>query len=223
MSREHDGGRRGAPLVLLLSLVGACHSRPLSAGDSGADAVPAEVAPAQSGTPLLPVDGGRACQVVNDCTWWQDPDPASVCCAGQCVNTRDDPRNCGGCGQACPDGQVCDDSRCRAASAADSCLNVTCAAGWICCSGRCVNPVFYDTSCGGCAVHCRFSGGACRAGVCCPTAEADAGCDDLACPTGQVLCAEGCRDIASNALSCGGCGVVCPRDRPRCVSGNCRP
>jgi hypothetical protein len=230
MSRERAGWPRRAPVVLLLSLLGACRSAPLSGGDSGAGrggeaavevAPPEEVAPAQSGTPLPPRAGGRSCEMAADCSWWQEPDPAALCCAGQCTNTRDDPLNCGGCGLACPEGQVCDGSQCR--PTAESCVNVSCPSGWICCSGQCVSPVFYKSSCGGCAIECRFGGAVCRAGVCCPAADRDAGCDDLKCPDGQILCVEGCRDVTSNALSCGGCGIVCPRDRPRCVSGICRP
>ena len=33
----------------------------------------------------------------------------------------------------------------------------------------------------------------------------DAGCDDLQCPEGQVLCVEGCRDITANPFACGAC------------------
>jgi hypothetical protein len=213
--------RARAVALFLCCAAAACRGTgPLPAG-GGPDAA-VEVAPPLAGTARTPIPGGRSCQGWMDCSWWQEPDEWSVCCEGECTNTAVDPRNCGGCGVACASGELCEQGVCRPSSAV--CLGVVCEPGWICCGGSCVKASLHYNNCGGCAIECRFGGARCAVGNCCPAAVPDAACDDLpTCPDGEVLCAEGCRDIVSNPLNCGGCGRVCPSERPRCLVGNCRP
>jgi Stigma-specific protein, Stig1 len=52
------------------------------------------------------------------------PGPATVaCCAGYCVNTAADPRNCGHCGVACTGHQFCTGTQCDEAVLANLCGN----------------------------------------------------------------------------------------------------
>jgi hypothetical protein len=55
---------------------------------------------------------------------------SSVRCAGACVDTASDPRNCGGCARACRAGFACVSGTC----------STSCAAGFISCGGECVDP-----------------------------------------------------------------------------------
>jgi len=57
------------------------------------------------------------------------------CCGGQCVNTQNDPFNCGGCGTKCPtDKPLCEGGTCKQ----PPCSNMSCtAAAGQCCGGSC--------------------------------------------------------------------------------------
>jgi hypothetical protein len=85
---------------------------------------------------------------------------SGVLCGSFCVDTRSDPRNCGGCGSACPATEVCSNSACRPAN--------RCATGLVNCNGSCVNTQTDLANCGGCGVACT-GGASCRGGACtCP-------------------------------------------------------
>jgi hypothetical protein len=225
-------------LVLAIAFaVTACGRQMLDAGpaaDAGApepamttvtSVVPAPRAPA----PSL----GRDCTASGDCSWWQDPDPAFVCCAGTCMNTRADPFNCGGCGRACGPGQICADSSCQAPGAPalgdavdgntwnESCADTVCAAGEICCGGKCVRADRDLGNCGACGVACTATGVSCASGVCCPAAVPVASCHPLMCADDRVFCGGACINIGSDAANCGACGAACPPSTPTCVSGLC--
>lgn len=52
-------------------------------------------------------------------------DHASTCCAGYCVDTHTDPRNCGACGVACTASQFCNGVACWALVLDNACRNAT--------------------------------------------------------------------------------------------------
>ena len=126
------------------------------------------------------------------------------------INVLTDPKNCGGCGNACAPGVECIEGKCG------------CPTGQIACLGRCVDPKTDDNHCGGCGIACEPPPGACdpmpnrayygcRNGACgalkCAARSADCN-GDLA--TGQCN-SDGCEvdDILSDRDHCGGCGIKC--------------
>jgi hypothetical protein len=81
------------------------------------------------------------------------------CCDGTCVNVREDPHNCGGCGTECaPRGDGCVGRVCSCNRA------MACTSPLVCCGDDgCVDPDTDARHCGGCDQPC---GGACAAGAC---------------------------------------------------------
>jgi hypothetical protein len=80
--------------------------------------------------------------------------PYRICCGGRCVNHKNDPANCNGCGVQCPTGTpFCDNGACTAAPcesgtscASGSCCGTSCcAAGQICCGVE--GPISRDLVC----------------------------------------------------------------------------
>lgn len=57
---------------------------------------------------------------------------ARTCCGGACVNTANDPRNCGACGAPCGA-----DTYCTGGACVPRPCTTTCPAGTICCDGAC--------------------------------------------------------------------------------------
>ncbi len=91
------------------------------------------------------------------------------CCDGECTNLQNDPRNCGACGTACPDGTYCTagacvDIPCTTSCAGDEtcCGTMCCGGGTICCDPQgpvstgptCVTPDARGTCPVGCAPLC---------------------------------------------------------------------
>jgi hypothetical protein len=59
-----------------------------------------------------------------------------TCCGNQCVNTRNDIRNCGGCGVVCPGpSPYCDGNKCAPAPCAPACSG-----GQLCCEVQSAGP-----------------------------------------------------------------------------------
>jgi hypothetical protein len=157
-------------------------------------------------------DDGRACPFGNN-----GSNGAGVCCHGACVDTSQDPNNCGTCGNACPSGSTC--------------LGLSSGTG----EGDCVAPdggcpacgcIAVDPkNCGGCGFGCP-AGQTCSGGVCsgakspCGVGRIGAYCDldagesSICCPGG------GCVDTLSDPNNCGHCGVVCSA-KTRCTAGSC--
>ncbi|MDF3065141.1 MAG: Tryptophan synthase alpha chain [Polyangiaceae bacterium] len=162
-------------------------------------------------------------------------------CAGSPV-PRDDPANCGACGNACRADQACDGKECVCPDTAPeecggACTSVTtdalncgecgtvCALGQTCSQGKCECDDFVkrDFCPGtGCldfesdANNCGSCGNVCTLGQSCVSGK-------CACPAGgpQDFCSElGCVDLASAATSCGTCGNACSVGQS-CVAGKC--
>ncbi len=75
-------------------------------------------------------------------------------CGGECVDLRNDPRNCGRCGNACAAGVQCQ-------------LGVCCGVGLDLCTDRCVDLQNDSSNCGVCGFTCT-NGLQCRFGTCQP-------------------------------------------------------
>lgn len=93
-----------------------------------------------------PCPTGFVC-VANRCVVDPNPQPCATGttrCNGQCVNTTSDAANCGACGTACPSGQACQASMCRAG----------CTGGLTNCNGTCVNAQTDKANCGACGTAC---------------------------------------------------------------------
>ncbi|MBL8604868.1 MAG: hypothetical protein JNK72_23270 [Myxococcales bacterium] len=116
-----------------------------------------------------------------------------------CADTQNDERNCGGCGTACPGGQICEEGRCVA----------YCPPGQMACTGQCVTLATSRNHCGRCGNACtatqRCTGGTCV---------------ELDCPSGTRRCGERCIDVTSDASNCGACGTVCASPS-FCLLGTC--
>ncbi|HEY3358259.1 MAG TPA: kelch repeat-containing protein [Polyangia bacterium] len=113
-------------------------------------------------------------------------------CGGDCVDITSDHDNCGQCGKACGDSDVCTGAQCQPNP---------CASGKHPCGGNCVA----DTD----PAHCGSSCSPCPA-----PAGATATCDGrtcgLACPTGSHACGGACvasADVAHCGSSCTPCPV----------------
>jgi hypothetical protein len=76
-------------------------------------------------------------------------------CNGKCVDVTVDPANCGACGSACGQDELCTASQCV----------LTCTGGLTACNGTCVNTATDAANCGACGVTCP-SNKICGAGSC---------------------------------------------------------
>jgi hypothetical protein len=131
------------------------------------------------------------------------PDTGIVCregtnrCGTGCADYTSDRRNCGGCGQACAVGQVCEASSC------------VCQAGTSLCDGRCVVLATDPANCGACGTSCA-QGQVCERAQC-----------KSACTAGVSLrCGDSCVDATTDVANCGGCGNACQAGQ-QCVAGAC--
>lgn len=128
-------------------------------------------------------------------------------CDGACIDTRFDPANCGECGKACPEGEVCSEGAC----------GLVCSGGTVKCAdgmgqARCVDTTTSETDCGECGKMCA-AGETCVAGKC-----------ELGCGGGAVKCGNVCTNPSFDPQNCGGCGMVCPvgvNTVALCGSGKC--
>ena len=119
-------------------------------------------------------------------------------CAGACINTQTDPKNCGGCGVACGSTQQCVNGACSC-----SALGAT----FIACGAACVDDATDEANCGACAKTCA-AGTSCQAAMC-------------ACDAPLAACPSGCVNEQSDAMNCGMCGNACPATTPFCSAGMC--
>jgi hypothetical protein len=180
-----------------------CDEQGLTCGDEGRcvprDAV-LQTSEIDASRPAMDASGSDAvADVIADIAREAAPRcPGATECAGECVDTNDDARHCGGCGRACAAGQACVSATCTA-----------CVAPRLMCGAECVNP---ETS----AQHCGACGAACAA-----RPNSDPRCVGRAC---AISCVEpfldcdrsdgnGCEVNATNdARHCGACGRACAAD-----------
>ena len=150
-----------------------------------------------------PAGAGGAC-VCND----GGPDTAVENCDGTCVETTQDPFNCGGCGNICVSGS------CILGDAGAGVCN--CPLPYTQCGPDCVDTYSDINHCGSCDNDCNIIG---------------AGITELTCnlghcycgPTGQgIICPDGtCSTLGNDPNNCGQCGNVCLAPASDCVNGNC--
>lgn len=140
------------------------------------------------------------------------------------INLTNDPKHCGACGNACPEGVPCFDGKCG------------CAAPYILCDGKCVHPDYDDFNCGGCGIKCEFPDDACSPlqdnttygcveGVCgrkrC-TADQDVQYYDCNKDVFENTCGgDGCETAGLRSREhCGKCGNKCVGDEECVNEGN---
>ena len=129
----------------------------------------------------------------------------AVACGGTCVELRSDNLNCGACGHACADGQVCSAGAC----------SLVCAGGATKCGSSCVDTHRDSSNCGAC-------GNACGAGLVC----SDSACVST-CPGGEYACGGACIDPQTDPDYCGAAsdctgGTACGPSAS-CYQGRCEP
>lgn len=144
-------------------------------------------------------------------------------CGSSCVDTKVDPENCGGCGKAVGQNQVCVAGK------------PTCVAGYADCDANpndCeVNTQNDAGHCGTCAIACK-AGAECQSGscACSPTTPNDCGsackqcCSDAQCSDGDSCSADSCvngqcqfsAECAAGGICCAGTGCF-----ECCSDGDC--
>jgi hypothetical protein len=145
----------------------------------------------------------------------RDPSPTCMAgltrCGGECVDTDEDRRHCGGCGNTCGTYETCEDGSCISLACSPPCPE-----GLVCCDRECVDTQTDPEHCGSCWNACdpEISDG-CTAGRCsCRGA--------LQCSVDQKCCeGAGCRNIMTDPSNCGNCGRQCGLGES-CVEGECR-
>ncbi len=149
--------------------------------------------------------GSATCQ----CAGGASCGASETCCTDGCQDTQNDPMNCGGCGVACPPGQVCTEGGCGAVP-----CDPPCGPGLTCNDGVC-----------GCGTGGPCTAGqSCCAGVCVDTQSSTANCGSCgrACGADEGCCNGGCRNLRTNPDHCGTCNDACGSSADECVDGVCR-
>jgi len=137
------------------------------------------------------------------------------------TSTSDDPKNCGGCGKVCNDGDICWRGACG------------CPSGFTQCGDDCKQLDSDRDNCGACGQLCRAPARdnpawACGPGVTpqntawvCASAACRLDCKPQFGNCNDNLCADGCEvDLKSDPKNCGACGNTCDANQG-CVDGTC--
>jgi len=160
--------------------------------------------------------------------------PTERCCgddggALMCINTVDDPLNCGGCDVVCADGRgtECQRSNCICGRVEMGCLGTDRS---YCCPPRSPGGVEYcadfttdSQDCGSCGNECALEqSSACRLGecVCGDTTSPCAGTPEDTCCAAAATGVSTCVDTTSDFFHCGGCGRPCMTGE-RCEMSTC--
>lgn len=145
------------------------------------------------------------------------------CCGETCIDVLTDPKNCGTCGVACPDGIACVDGKCDVKPTCQcsdgkvcdengdcvvKCGSSLCRPDESCCGNTCTT---LDTvkHCGSCDNACQGNAPFCQYGAC-----ADK-CSPQTCEAQSAQCGT-VNDGCGNALDCGSCA-----DAKVCTSNQC--
>ena len=145
------------------------------------------------------------------------------CCGETCIDVLTDPKNCGICGVACPDGIACVDGKCDVKPTCQcsdgkvcdengdcvvKCGSSLCRPDESCCGNTCTT---LDTvkHCGSCDNACQGNAPFCQYGAC-----ADK-CSPQTCEAQSAQCGT-VNDGCGNALDCGSCA-----DAKVCTSNQC--
>ena len=145
-----------------------------------------------------------------------------ACCSDQCIDTRFDRTNCGGCGKQCKPGEICCGGGCiDFLNDTNNCggCGVACGSGQSCCNGRCVGTTGNVTHCGACNKTCKVGESCC--GNACADLQNDAnncGACGKTCATGEGCCNGTCTSLTSQR-HCGACGNFCFAGQTCCGSG----
>ena len=138
-----------------------------------------------------------------------------VQCGEACVTPSSNPDHCGGCGQACAVGDVCDEGMCGS----------SCRDGRTPCARACVDVETDPVHCGECGESCDVDG-ACVQGDCIDACNDE--CDEHTeiCIAGQcgcrselTVCGSDCVDLQTDSNHCGECDEGCSGDP--CGAGAC--
>jgi hypothetical protein len=149
-----------------------------------------------SGTPTVDMPDGTAPP--------PDTGPPMACpsgytqCGADCFALKRDPTNCGMCGHACKDGEVCVQGGCA----------LQCGGNTVKCGGTCVNSKSDPENCGMCGSKCP-SGQVCNVGKCATS-----------CQSGLTDCSGACVDLQTDDDNCGMCATSCDVGQ-HCSSGKC--
>jgi Stigma-specific protein, Stig1 len=178
------------------------------------------------------------------------PFPAmGICCGAECPDVASDRNNCGNCGLACAQDELCVAHACVKAETCGplnnghACALPSGGTAGTCCMGTCVDAKSDSANCGGCSKVCNVDAG-CVGGKCtygnpgCPAGtgpDGIGGClpetcaaDSLGTPcvadaggTYYSCCSAGCIDVTSDPQNCGACGVTC-RPGTTCIYSSCQ-
>ncbi len=164
-------------------------------GNGGSDAGPE----CSGGCPLHETCVGGRCQCeVNFAACPASADGGAADAGTVCVQTSQDPQNCGGCGVVCPAGEACLGGSCQCNAA--QCPGPD---GGLVCSDLQSDP----QNCSQCGELCPENE-QCVGGLC-------------QCPSGNTICplADGgvvCTDLSSDPNNCGGCALGCDGGSCQC-------
>lgn len=153
-------------IALAACALGAC-DRTTELVDGGG-AMDAAVDAGVHGDAEVREDGGARQDAAGDAGSVDGSAPPPECpayrarCGGRCIPVTDDPANCGACGAACADGEVCFAGACAG----------SCPTGLVACGGRCADPRTDSAHCSDCDRACD-AGMGCVGGNCLPAIAVD--------------------------------------------------
>lgn len=125
-------------------------------------------------------------------------------CKSECIDLQNDKNNCGECGKACGQAQICAEGICQRDPKSQE---APCPAGQSLCGSECTNLQSDILNCGQCDRRCGADK-VCTRGLCQP------------CPSGTVKCGSGCVNTNTHRYHCGSCFKTCDKGGS-CQAGVC--